>query len=86
MLSDKRLAARLEPGQNRVVLANIVADVIIPLSAKAGEFMTENGVFLTSGVIEGRQEEVIAALEQNGFAVTRHLERGGWHAFQARRA
>lgn len=83
VLSDKRLAARLEPGQNRVVLANIVADVIIPLSARAGEFMTEDGVFLTSGVIEGRQEEVIAALEQNGFAVTRHLERGGWHAFQA---
>ena len=83
VLSDKRLASKLEPGQNRVVLANIVADVIIPLSAKAGEFMTEDGAFLTSGVIEGRQEEVKAALEQNGFAVTRHLERGGWHAFQA---
>jgi len=83
VLSDGKLAARLEPGQNRVVLANIVADVIIPLSAKAGEFMTGDGVFLTSGIIEGRQDEVKAALEQNGFAVTRHLERGGWHAFQA---
>ena len=82
VLADKRLAAKLEPGQNRVVLANIVADVIIPLSAKAGEFMTGDGVFLTSGIIDGRQDEVKAALEQNGFAVTRHLERGGWHAFQ----
>lgn len=85
VLSDKKLAARLELGQNRVVLANIVADVIIPLSVKAGEFMTEDGVFLTSGIIEGREDEVKAALEQNGFAITRHLERGGWHAFQARR-
>ena len=67
------------------MLANIVADVIIPLSVKAGEFMTEDGVFLTSGIIEGREDEVKAALEQNGFAITRHLERGGWHAFQARR-
>ena len=83
VLADGKLAARLGPGQNRVVLANIVADVIIPLSAKAGEFMTGDGVFLTSGIIEGRQDEVKAALEQNGFAVTRHLERGGWHAFQA---
>ena len=83
VLSDKKLAAKLGQGQNRVVLANIVADVIIPLSAKAGEFMTGDGVFLTSGIIEGRQDEVKAALEQNGFAVTRHLERGGWHAFQA---
>lgn len=85
VLHDKKLSAKLEPGQNQIVLANIVADVIIPLSAKAGEFMTENGVFLTSGIIEGRQDEVKAALEQNGFAITRHLERSGWHAFQARR-
>ena len=86
VLGDKKLAARLKPGQNRVVLANIVADVIIPLSARAGEFMTPDGVFLASGVIDGRQEEVKAALEVNGLAVTRHLERGGWHAFQAVRA
>lgn len=85
VLSDKKLAARLEPGQNRVVLANIVADVIIPLSATAGQFMTDGGVFLTSGIIDGRQEEVKAALERNGFSIVRHLERGGWHAFQARR-
>ena len=85
VLTDKRLSAKLGPGENRVVLANIVADVIIPLSAKAGEFMTEAGVFLTSGIIEGRQDEVRAALEVNGFAVTRHLERGGWHAFQGER-
>jgi len=83
VLTDKKLAARLGPGQNRVVLANIVADVIIPLSAKAGEFLTTGGVFLASGVIDGRQDEVRAALEANGFAVTGHLERKGWHAFRA---
>ena len=85
VLSDKKLAARLGPGQNRVVLANIVADVIIPLSAKAGEFMTPAGVFLTSGVIDGREDEVRTALEANGFAVVKHLERGGWHAFRGER-
>ena len=85
VLSDKKLAAKLGQGQNRVVLANIVADVIIPLSAKAGEFMTPDGVFLTSGVIDGREDEVRAALEANGFAVVKHLERGGWHAFRGER-
>lgn len=85
VLHDKRLAAKLGPRGNRVVLANIVADVIIPLSAKAGEFMTEDGVFLTSGIIDGRQDEVKAALEANGFTVAKHLERGGWHAFLGRR-
>lgn len=85
VLHDKKLAAKLEPGRNRVVLANIVADVIIPLSAKAGEFMTQDGVFLTSGIIEGRQDEVRAAMEANGFTIVKHLERNGWHAYEARR-
>ena len=86
VLADKKLAARLEPGRNRVVLANIVADVIIPLSGAAGALMAADGVFLSSGIIEGRQDEVRAALEAAGFAVVRHLERGGWHAFRAERA
>ena len=85
VLADKKLAAKLGPGQNRVVLANIVADVIIPLSAKAGEFLTGDGVFLCSGIIDGRQDEVRAALESNGFAVTKHLKRDGWHALEARK-
>ena len=86
VLSDRRLCEKLGPGQNRVVLANIVADVIISLSAKAGEFMAEDGVFLASGIIEGRQDEVAAALEAGGFAVTKRLERDGWYALEARRS
>ena len=85
VLADKKLWARLGPGQNRLVLANIVADVIIPLSAKAGEFMTGDGVFLASGIIDGRQDEVRAALEAHGFSVTKCLEKSGWYAFRAER-
>ena len=83
VLGDKKLAARLNPGKNKVVLANIVADVIIPLSAVAGEFLTEDGVFLTSGIIDTRADEVAAAIESNGFVITRRLERSGWCAFRA---
>ena len=86
VLADEKLVAKLGTGRYQVVLANIVADVIVPLSAKAGEFMTPDGAFLTSGIIDGRQDEVRAALEANGFTVVQHLERGGWHAFQAQRA
>ena len=83
VLGDPKLAAKLEPGQNKVVLANIVADVIIPLSAVAGSFMTQDGVFLTSGIIDTRADEVAAAIEANGFVITRRLERSGWCAFRA---
>ena len=85
VLGDAKLAAKLRPGENQVVLANIVADVIIPLSAVAGDFLAEGGVFLTSGIIDTRADEVAAAIEGNGFTITRRLERSGWYAFRAER-
>ena len=85
VLGDEKLAARLEPGRNRVVLANIVADVIIPLSAVVERFLTPDGAFLTSGIIDTRADEVAAAIEKNGLTITRRLERSGWCAFRAER-
>ena len=84
VLADKKLLNRLGSG-NHLVLANIVADVIIPLSAKVGELLHPAGCFIASGIIDGRQDEVRAAIESNGFTVTKHLERNGWHAFRAER-
>lgn len=64
-----------------IVLANIVADVIIPLSGFVRRFMAENGVFICSGIIDGRAEEVEKTLISNGFTVLRHLHEEEWHAF-----
>ena len=82
VLSDHVLSVRLGRGQNRIVLANIVADVIIPLSAAAGQFLTPDGVFLCSGILDEREGDVTAALEKNGFIITRRLERNGWVALR----
>jgi ribosomal protein L11 methylase PrmA len=47
-------------------VANILADVIIPLSAVAGEFLKEDGLFITSGIINTKEEEVKEAMIANG--------------------
>ena len=83
VLSDRTLERRLVGEKYQVVLANIVADVIIPLSARAGLFLAPGGRFLCSGVIDTRADEVAAALEKNGLAVTEKRERGGWVSFAA---
>ncbi len=85
VLSDKGLVAELMENKYQVVLANIVADVIIPLSAFAGDFMTEGGYFICSGIIDTRSDEVRAALEKNGFTVVEKKEKTGWCAFICRR-
>ena len=84
VLDDESLVADLARQRYALVLANIVADVIIPLSARAGEFLAEDGVFLCSGIIDTRAGEVEAALEKNGLAVFDRRERSGWVALAAR--
>lgn len=65
-------------GKFDVVVANIVADAIITLSAQVRRFMAEGGVFITSGIIDMREKEVTEALEKNGFRLTSRKESGGW--------
>lgn len=86
VLSDPALAAELAGTRCPLVLANIVADVIIPLSAKAGDWLEQDGVFLCSGIIDTRRAEVEAALASNGLKVFRRWERDGWVALAARRS
>ena len=85
ILSDASMRRTLGGGYD-IVLANIVSDVIIPLSAIAGAFLAEGGVFITSGIIDGRQDEVAAAIRANGFAITAHHCEEEWHCFECVRA
>ena len=84
VLSDRALVQELARQRYALVLANIVADVIIPLSAKAGQLLAPDGVFLCSGIIDTRADEVQAALEANGLWVFDRQERSGWVALAAR--
>ena len=83
ILGDTSLRARIGGGY-QLVLANIVADVIIPLSALARPFLSEDGVFICSGIIENRWPETEAALKTNGFTILDHVSEEEWHCFVCR--
>jgi ribosomal protein L11 methyltransferase len=86
VLSDKGLVEELaQAGPYPVVLANIVADVIIPLSAKVEKFLAPGGVFICSGIIDTRADEVEGAIKKNGFTILEKLQRDGWCAICAKR-
>lgn len=80
ILSDAGLRKTLGKGYD-IVLANIVADVIIPLSAFVSEFMAPDGVFICSGIIDSRAEEVKAAVQKNGFEIVKRCQDEEWYAF-----
>ena len=83
IIADSSLRARIGGGC-QLVLANIVADVIIPLSAVVRQFMAPGAVFICSGIIEHRWPETEAALISNGFEILDHKSEEEWHCFVCR--
>ncbi|MBQ6569683.1 MAG: 50S ribosomal protein L11 methyltransferase [Clostridia bacterium] len=72
-------------GTYDVVVANIVADVIIRLLPDVGAFMKENSVFITCGIVDIREDEILAAFERSGFEVIERNESEGWLSFVCRK-
>lgn len=80
ILADRGMRAAL--GTNfDIVLANIVADVILPLAPLSREFLAPGGTFVTSGIIEGRQDEIEHALKKAGYSIEKHFCEEEWHCF-----
>lgn len=65
VIADQAMMERLA-GQYDIVLANIVADVIIPLSSIVPQFLKPEGVFICSGILDRRLEDVRQALHAAG--------------------
>ena len=78
ILADASLRRSLGGGYE-IVLANIVSDVIIPLSSFVGAFLAPGGVFIASGIIDGREGEVAAAIRANGFRIINQSCEEEWH-------
>lgn len=78
VIADRNMMDRLCAGGYDVVLANIVADVIIPLSAVVPTLLKQDGVFICSGILDVRLEEVKAALSQAGLRVVETEMQEDW--------
>lgn len=66
-----------------IVVANIIADAIVALSAVVNKYLKKNGKFICSGIIDQKLEEVISALNSNGFVIEEQVFENGWVAITA---
>ena len=70
-------------GKFDIVLANIVADAIMFLSKGVRDFMNENAVYIMSGIIDTRADEVKAEVSKYFDIIEEHLD-GGWVCLAAK--
>ncbi len=78
VVKDSGVKDVISRNKYNVVCANIVADVIIGLAPVVRQYMADGAVFITSGIIEDRVDDVTAALTENGFVITEINRRKDW--------
>ena len=83
IIQDEALVKSLGKKYN-VVVANILADVIIPMTHVVRELMTDDGIFISSGIINTKESEVRKALLDNGFDIIDTVYMKDWVSFVAR--
>lgn len=71
-------------GKYDVVVANIVADIIVMFTENVGKFLKEDGIYITSGIIDTREQDVLDAFEKYGFEVVGRHESCGWLCFETK--
>ena len=68
-------------GKYDVIVANIIADVIIGVCGDVMQFIADDGVFISSGIIIDRKEDVKNALTEKGYTIIDCVEEGEWVSF-----
>ena len=83
VVTDRALRRELG-GPYDVVVANIVADVIKALASTVRPLVREGGIFLCSGIIDDRAEEVAQSLRDNGWTIAETRSSEGWFSYLCR--
>lgn len=84
LIDDTTLQETVGGGYD-IVVANILADVIIPMAPVIPARLKEGGIFITSGIIDFKEQEVAAAIEAAGLHITEINHQGEWVNITARK-
>ncbi len=83
VIGDDAFLDKVTLNQYDVVVANILADVIIPLAPVVRKVLKPGGIFISSGIINMKEEEVRAALISAGYTIKEVCYRKDWVSFVA---
>ncbi len=86
ILEDERLGEEIGYDEYDIVAANILADVLLPLTPLVPKHLKKGGLFITSGIIDTKEEEVKQAILDNGsFEILEITRQKDWSSITARR-
>lgn len=86
IISDKEIQDRVGYEKYDIVVANILADVLVPLTPVIVNQMKKGAYYITSGIINDKEETVVAAVKAAGLTVVEVTYQGEWVSVTAQKA
>lgn len=68
-------------GKGNLVVANIIAEIIVELIPDIVKVIDENGIFITSGIIENKKDFIKDKLDEHGLYIIEEVLENGWCVF-----
>lgn len=85
IISDREVRDRVGYGRYDIVTANILAEVLVPLTPVIAGQLKPGGVYITSGIIDGKEKAVAGAIKAAGLTVAEVTRQGEWISITARK-
>lgn len=85
IIDDKEVQDRVGYEKYDIVVANILADVLVPLTPVIVNQMKPGGIYITSGIIDEKEETVTEAVKAAGLEVVEVTYQGEWVSVTARK-
>ena len=86
IIDDKSVQKQAGYERYDVVLANILADVLVPLTPAVLAHMKPGAVFITSGIIDDKEQTVVEAMKASGLEVLEVNYQGEWVSVVAKKS
>ena len=83
IIDDIKVQDKVGYSKYDIVVANILAEVLIPLIPVVKKCLVPGGIIILSGIIEGKEEIVAKTLSDNGYEVVEINEDGEWREIAA---
>ena len=85
IITDKEVQDQVGYECYDIVVANILAEVLVPLTPVIVHQLKKGGIYITSGIIDDKEETVAAAVRAAGLTVLDIQHQGEWVSVVARK-
>ena len=85
IITDKEIQDRVGYECYDIVVANILADVLVPLTPVIVNQMKPGAIYITSGIIDDKEQTVVDAVKAAGLEVVEITYQGEWVSITARK-